>query len=531
MATGTTVQITLPQMGESVTEGTILEWLKQVGDTVELDEGVVEVSTDKVDTEVPSPAAGVLTAIFVQPDETVPTGTVLGEIDVSGNGSSPPPAAAGTPPPPDPVDESAVEAAEHGASAEVEHDQAADAIREVDPSADTGSGAPAPSGEVVDVTVPQMGESVSEGTVLEWLKQVGDAVELDEGIVEISTDKVDAELPSPVAGTLVEILAEPDEVVQAGSVVARIAVGDGAGTADGGPRTAEVGGRRTAEDAEVGAPAPAEQQAAVNGDSNATPVAERMADAHGVDTSKLTGTGPRGKVTKADVENALAGNGAGAGGTAPPSAVRQPPPSATPPSAVPPAPGAKPIRGPAATLARFMNESRSIPTATSFRTLEVGTLDARRKALKASGQKLSFTHLIAWAIVQAWRDFPVMGHSYQEADGKPQRVDPGSISLGLAVDVERKDGTRVAGRAGAEERGHDDVPAVRRPLRRARDRRARQQAAARRLHGRERVAHQPRRARDRGQRPAPDARPGDDPRHRVDRVPARLRQDRPRPAA
>jgi pyruvate/2-oxoglutarate dehydrogenase complex dihydrolipoamide acyltransferase (E2) component len=98
MATGTTVQITLPQMGESVTEGTILEWLKQVGDTVELDEGVVEVSTDKVDTEVPSPATGVLTAIYVQADETVPTGTVLGEIDVSGNGGSPPPAAAGTPP-------------------------------------------------------------------------------------------------------------------------------------------------------------------------------------------------------------------------------------------------------------------------------------------------------------------------------------------------------------------------------------------------------------------------------------------------
>src|SRR4051794_18513706 len=109
MATGTTVQITLPQMGESVTEGTILEWLKQIGDTVDLDEGVVEVSTDKVDTEIPSPAAGVLTAIYVQPDETVPTGTVLGEIDVSGNGGSPPPASAGPPPPPDAADESIVE--------------------------------------------------------------------------------------------------------------------------------------------------------------------------------------------------------------------------------------------------------------------------------------------------------------------------------------------------------------------------------------------------------------------------------------
>src|SRR5215218_9049169 len=211
MATGTTVQITLPQMGESVTEGTILEWIKQVGDPVEVDEGVVEVSTDKVDTEVPAPAAGVLTAIYVQADETVPTGTVLGEIDVSGNGgSSPPPAAQSGPPPEAPADESVVEEAE---------DAAADEVR---------GGQAAPQGDVVDVTVPQMGESVSEGTVLEWLKQVGDSVDLDEGIVEISTDKVDAELPSPVVGTLVEILAEPDEVVQAGSVVARIAVGDGA---------------------------------------------------------------------------------------------------------------------------------------------------------------------------------------------------------------------------------------------------------------------------------------------------------------
>src|SRR5829696_5982750 len=410
MATGTTVQITLPQMGESVTEGTILEWLKQVGDTVAVDEGVVEVSTDKVDTEVPAPAAGVLTAIYVQPDETVPTGTVLGEIDVSGNGAAPDVTATGGMGGNDGVaddglsaaDESAVEEAEHGAAAEEEHDAAADEVREVG----GGNGAAPASSEVVDVTVPQMGESVSEGTVLEWLKQVGDKVELDEGIVEISTD----------------------EVVQAGSVVARIAVGDGAAPSAPKPQA------EAPTTGEVGKPAPSEQQspAATNGDSNATPVAERMASAHGVDTSKLTGTGPRGKVTKADVENALAGNGGSAGGTAP---------APTQPS-TPPSPGAKPIRGPAATLAKFMNESRSIPTATSFRTLEVGTLDARRKALKAAGRKLSFTHLIAWAIVQAWRDFPVMGHSYQEADGKPQRVDPGHISLGLAVDVERKDGTR-----------------------------------------------------------------------------------------
>src|SRR5205814_10555270 len=150
--------------------------------------------------------------------------------------------------------------------------------------------------------------------------------------------------------------------------------------------------------------------------------AARTANANGVDVSGLKGSGPRGRVTKDDVEAALGGNGASA-------------------TEAPPA-GAKPIRGPAATLARFMNESRSIPTATSFRTVEVDALDARRKALKGAGKRLSFTHLIAWAIVDAAREMPVMAHAYAEVGGKPQRAEPAGVSLGLAVDVERKDGTR-----------------------------------------------------------------------------------------
>src|SRR4051812_20826049 len=203
MEAGTkTIQITMPEMGESVTEGTILEWLKQVGDPVEVDEGLLEVSTDKVDTEVPSPAAGVLTAILVEPDETVPVGTVLGEI--SPNGGEP-----------EPADESAVEEAEHGADAE---ESAQEAKEETE--------------DVVDVAVPEMGESVSEGTVLEWLVKVGDVVERDQGLVEISTDKVDAELPSPVAGTIVELLAKPDDVVATGTVVCRIAPAVGAAPAE-----------------------------------------------------------------------------------------------------------------------------------------------------------------------------------------------------------------------------------------------------------------------------------------------------------
>src|SRR3954453_20578593 len=283
MEAGTkTIQITMPEMGESVTEGTILEWLKHVGDEVEVDEGIVEVSTDKVDTEVPSPASGILTKILVEPDETVPVGTVLGEI--SPNGSAAPAAEAppratehgGNGTPADwASDESAVEEAEHGAGAEEEAQEAKEETE----------------AEVVDVAVPEMGESVSEGTVLDWLVKVGDVVEKDQGLVEISTDKVDAELPSPVAGTIVEILAKPDDVVATGTVVARIAPGAGAAP----PAPAEPEAETEPVTAQTG-----------SGDLDATPVAARMASANGVDVLNLQGSGPRGRVVKDDVEAAIA---------------------------------------------------------------------------------------------------------------------------------------------------------------------------------------------------------------------------------
>src|SRR3954451_677918 len=251
----TTIQITMPPMGESVTEGTILEWLKQVGDEVEADEGIVEVSTDKVDAEVPAPASGILTKILVEPDETGPVGTVLGEISPNGAGGGEPEVA----------DESAVEEAEHGSDAE---ESAQEAKEETE-------------SEVVDVAVPDMGESVSEGTVLDWLVKVGDVVEKDQGLVEISTDKVDAELPSPVAGTIVEILAAPDDVVATGTVVCRIAPGTRAAVPA--SSSAEPESETAAITATTG-----------NGDLNATPVAARMASANGVDVSGLQGSGPRG---------------------------------------------------------------------------------------------------------------------------------------------------------------------------------------------------------------------------------------------
>ncbi|HEV7845246.1 MAG TPA: multifunctional oxoglutarate decarboxylase/oxoglutarate dehydrogenase thiamine pyrophosphate-binding subunit/dihydrolipoyllysine-residue succinyltransferase subunit, partial [Thermoleophilaceae bacterium] len=358
-------------MGESVTEGTVLGWLKQVGDHVEAGEPLLEVSTDKVDAEVPAPAAGRLVAIRAEADETVQVGSVLGEIETEGNGGVP-----------------------------AEPDAPSDAGAEADATP-------------VEVAFPEMGDSVAEGTILEWRVKVGDAVAVDDPLVEISTDKVDAEVPSPVAGTITEILVEADATVPVGSILCRIAAGAGAPKGPVQPSAEPTEVKRAA-----GAPT-------TNG-GNATPVAARIASAHGIDVAAIHGSGPRGRVTKDDVLAAVQGNGAPAAAAAPA------PAGAT----------VQPIRGPAATLVKFMNESRSIPTATSFRTLPVDLLDGRRRALKAAGKKLSFTHLIAWAIVQAARDMPVMGHAYAEEAGKPQRVTPGTVSLGLAVDVERKDGTR-----------------------------------------------------------------------------------------
>ena len=237
-----------------------------------------------------------------------------------------------------------------------------------------------PSGELVDVTFPEMGDSVAEGTILEWLKQVGDQVEQDENLVEISTDKVDAEMPSPVGGVLREILVQPDETVAVGTVLCRIEAGAAAGTTAAPKVEPEPSAAAARQRAETDG----------NGDANATPVAARMADANGIDISTRSGHRP-----------AREGDQVGRGGR-PKGNGGAPPPPAPPPAAE----GAetKPIRGPAATLVKFMNDSRSIPTATSFRTVPVSTLDAKRRELKSGGKKLSFTHMVAWAIVQAAKD-------------------------------------------------------------------------------------------------------------------------------
>ncbi|HYM57520.1 MAG TPA: multifunctional oxoglutarate decarboxylase/oxoglutarate dehydrogenase thiamine pyrophosphate-binding subunit/dihydrolipoyllysine-residue succinyltransferase subunit [Solirubrobacteraceae bacterium] len=381
MAINTTVEVVMPAMGDSVSEGTILEWHKQEGDQVSEDETIVEISTDKVDAEVPAPAAGTVLKLHAAEGDTVSVGEVLAEISTNGSAA----------------------ASEEAASADP-NETAPAAPEAPDPEG-------APAGQAVEITMPAMGESVSEGVILDWAKQPGDAVQADETIVEISTDKVDAEVPAPASGVMGEILAQPGETVTVGQVIGRMTSGgNGAGPAGpAGPASAEE-----AEEAEVVLP----------DGVRVSPVARRVAAAEGIDLSRIEGTGPAGRISKADVLAAASGNGAAA-------------PAATPG-------GAQLIKGAPAMLARYMEESRSIPTATSFRTLTVTVLDARRSELKKAGHKVSFTHLVAYAIARAATEqMPVMAHHFAAVDGKPHRVDDGQVNLGIAVDVERKDGGRT----------------------------------------------------------------------------------------
>ncbi|HVQ58438.1 MAG TPA: multifunctional oxoglutarate decarboxylase/oxoglutarate dehydrogenase thiamine pyrophosphate-binding subunit/dihydrolipoyllysine-residue succinyltransferase subunit [Solirubrobacterales bacterium] len=294
-----------------------------------------------------------------------------------------------------------------------------------------------PETATVQIAMPEMGESVTEGIVLEWHVAEGDFVHEGDTVVEVSTDKVDAEVPAPMDGVITKLIAAVDDEVPVGAPLAEMTPGDGdAGAAEASPAGPVSAGdppplpvaKASSGAVPPTAPPPgeaSEDRGADNGDVRATPVARRVAQASGVDLGAVQGSGPGAKVTKADV--LAAGNGGAPGGVA--QAAGE----------------AKQLRGPAAMLAKAMDDSRAVPTATSFRTIAVDTLDAKRKAinavLKERGLKVSFTHLVAWAIVQATKEFPVMVRTFEERDGKPFAIEGGPVNLGIAVDVERKDGS------------------------------------------------------------------------------------------
>ncbi|HEY6549642.1 MAG TPA: 2-oxo acid dehydrogenase subunit E2, partial [Solirubrobacterales bacterium] len=280
----------------------------------------------------------------------------------------------------------------------------------------------------LQIAMPEMGESVTEGIVLEWHVAEGDFVNEGDTVVEVSTDKVDAEVPAPTDGVITKLLVSVDDEVPVGSPLAEMEPGEGSNGSAAGPDTASGGPAGGGGASVLGPPESAppageasESQGSNGGDGvRATPVARRIAEANGVDLGSVAGSGPGAKVTKDDV--LAAGNGAG-----------------------PAAGEEKALRGPAAMLAQLMDESREVPTATSFRAVAVDTLDAKRKALngllKERGMKVSFTHLVAWAIVQAAKEHPVMTRVFERKDGKPIAIENGPVNLGIAVDVERKDGS------------------------------------------------------------------------------------------
>jgi multifunctional 2-oxoglutarate metabolism enzyme len=266
----------------------------------------------------------------------------------------------------------------------------------------------------IKVMLPAMGESVAEGTVLEWHKREGDHVQADEPLVDISTDKVDVEVSAPAAGTIVKILFGEGDTVTVGAVLAEIDTSGAAAAED--PDTPNA--PESSPDVAIDGNGASSTAAPATNGGTVSPVARRVAHAEGVDLSAVHGSGHAGRITKADVLAAKA------------------------PSA--PVSGATALKGGAAMLARYMDESRSVPTATSLRTMTVTTMDGRRKQLKNADHKVSFTHLIAYAIARAATDdMPVMTHHYAQVDGTPSVVDDRAVNLGIAVDVEKKDGSRT----------------------------------------------------------------------------------------
>ncbi len=480
-------RVTMPALGESVTEGTVTRWLKSVGDTIEVDEPLLEVSTDKVDTEIPSPVAGTLQEILVGEDDTVPVGAdlaVIGDGSGGGSGGGSEQQAAEAPAAEQP-------AAEAPAAEQPAADQPA-AESEAPASEAPAAGQSGGSGEGTTVTMPALGESVTEGTVTRWLKAEGDQVEVDEPLLEVSTDKVDTEIPSPVAGTLTKILVGEDETVPVGADLAVVG-GSGAGAAPSAPpqeqpapqaeetaqaaepqptaqasdRPAEAGSALEQEAAEhqqaaeqsvtedkprggapaaaPAAPAPAAAPATTSGDAGSsdaaayvTPLVRKLAADNGVDLGSVKGTGVGGRIRKQDVLEAAEAAKAPA-----PAAASAPAAGA---GAAAPSPAVSPKRGTtekmsrlrkviAARMVESLQVSAQLTTVVEVDVTKVARLRDRAKKdfERREGVKLSFLPFFALAAVEALKAHPSVNSSVNG----DEITYHGSENLGVAVDTDR----------------------------------------------------------------------------------------------
>jgi len=416
----------MPALGESVSEGTVTRWLKNEGDVVAVDEPLLEVSTDKVDTEIPSPVAGVLSKIIVGVDQTVAVGAELAVIAQSGAAPAAPSApaiaqapAAPTPPPAAPTPPPA---------------------------------APAVSGSGTVITMPALGESVSEGTVTRWLKSVGDSVAVDEALLEVSTDKVDTEIPSPVAGTLLAIDVAVDTTVPVGARLGLIGT-QGAAPVTSAPVTpapvvaapAPVVAAPVVAAPVVAAPvapapvAPAPAAVSQPADAYVTPIVRKLANDLGVNLASVKGTGIGGRIRKEDVQ-ALAPTNAPIAAASPAASLASAPARTAAPVA------ASPLRGTTVTMSRLrkviaarmvesLQVSAQLTTVIEVDVTKIARLRDRSKATfeAREGVKLSFLPFFAVAVCEALKQHPVLNSSV-EGD---QIIYHGAEHLGIAVDTER----------------------------------------------------------------------------------------------
>ncbi|MFM1916732.1 MAG: Dihydrolipoyllysine-residue acetyltransferase component of pyruvate dehydrogenase complex [Actinomycetota bacterium] len=423
------VTVTMPALGESVTEGTVTRWLKSVGDTITADEPLLEVSTDKVDTEIPAPASGVLLSISAEEDSVVEVGGALCVIGAADSAPSEAPVAAA------PAPAAAIPAAP---------------VEPIAPAAPPAT----ESGSETAIVLPALGESVTEGTITRWLKAVGDSVQADEPLLEVSTDKVDTEIPAPTSGVLVAITAAEDSTVPVGSELGRIASAttSAAPTTPAPatpPATAPTPSPTPAPAAPpTPAPTPAATESAANADAYVTPLVRRLAASHGVDLATVTGTGVGGRIRKSDVL-------AAAGQVTPTPAPASPAAAAAPTSPAPaqsaaqvPQVAASELRGRTEKMSRLraviaermvesLQTSAQLTTVVEVDVTRIATLRNRvkRDFESREGVKLSFLPFFCKAAVESLKQFPQLNASIDVAAGTVTYH--AEENLGIAVDTDR----------------------------------------------------------------------------------------------
>jgi 2-oxoglutarate dehydrogenase E2 component (dihydrolipoamide succinyltransferase) len=431
-------KVTMPALGESVTEGTVTRWLKAEGDTVAIDEPLLEVSTDKVDTEIPSPYAGVIEKILVPVDSTVLVGADLVIINDGSAGSAPAPVAAApvaAPAAPAPVIPKPTPPAAPVAPVVVQ--------------AVASPVAPAAAGAATIISMPALGESVSEGTVTRWLKNVGDAVAVDEALLEVSTDKVDTEIPSPVAGTLLSIDAPADTTVPVGARLASIGTSGAVAAPVAPPVAPPVAVAPPAPVAPVAPAAPFNSMPAPvanNSDLYVTPLVRKIASDAGIDLATVRGTGVGGRIRKQDVYEAA--ERARVATPVAPQIPSAPAASAAPVATSAPkvAAAASPLRGTTVPMSRLrkviasrmvesLQTSAQLTTVIEVDITKISKLRDRAKKSfeEREGVKLTFLPFFAVAVCEALKQHPVLNSS---VDGE-NIVYHGTENLGIAVDTER----------------------------------------------------------------------------------------------